>query len=165
MSNRGYYGFDLDGTLALYDGWKGADHIGEPNLPILEFAKARIKEFGPDSVRIITARVNPDNPESDVSLNAIEQWVKKHIGVPLLIQHGKDYRLDRLVDDRALQIIPNSGEFVEDLLLTTEALVDVLTEKLINARERIAELEGRLTEAQMTITKLENAVVTKESRP
>ena len=25
-----WVGFDLDGTLAKYDGWKGIDHIGEP---------------------------------------------------------------------------------------------------------------------------------------
>jgi len=28
--SKGWVGVDLDGTLAHYDGWKGADHIGEP---------------------------------------------------------------------------------------------------------------------------------------
>ena len=27
-TGKGWYGFDLDGTLAKYDGWKGIDHIG-----------------------------------------------------------------------------------------------------------------------------------------
>ena len=35
MSNNGWIGVDLDGTLAYYDGWQGIDHIGEPILPML----------------------------------------------------------------------------------------------------------------------------------
>ena len=33
VEGKGWYGFDLDGTLAKYDGWKGIDHIGEPVKP------------------------------------------------------------------------------------------------------------------------------------
>ncbi len=35
-SNSGWIGVDLDGTLAHYEGWNGANHIGEPLAPMLE---------------------------------------------------------------------------------------------------------------------------------
>lgn len=39
MSNNGWIGVDLDGTLAYYDGWIGAGHIGEPVPAMLERVK------------------------------------------------------------------------------------------------------------------------------
>ncbi len=32
--NKGWYAVDLDGTLAFYDEWRGADHIGAPIIPM-----------------------------------------------------------------------------------------------------------------------------------
>lgn len=32
--NLGWIGVDLDGTLAVYKGWNGPEHIGEP-IPIM----------------------------------------------------------------------------------------------------------------------------------
>ena len=59
---EGWYGFDLDGTLAKYDGWKGIDHIGEPVKPMVELIK-RMHDEG-KVVKIMTARVAPkENPE------------------------------------------------------------------------------------------------------
>lgn len=54
---KGWYGFDLDGTLAKYDGWKGIDHIGEPVKPMVELMK-RMHDEG-KVVKIVTARVAP----------------------------------------------------------------------------------------------------------
>ena len=54
---EGWYGFDLDGTLAKYDGWKGIDHIGEPVRPMVELIK-RMQAEG-KTVKIVTARVAP----------------------------------------------------------------------------------------------------------
>lgn len=54
---EGWYGFDLDGTLAKYDGWKGIDHIGEPVKPMVELIK-RMHDEG-KVVKIMTARVAP----------------------------------------------------------------------------------------------------------
>lgn len=60
---EGWYGFDLDGTLAKYDGWKGIDHIGEPVKPMVDLIK-RMHDEG-KTVKIMTARVAPrENPES-----------------------------------------------------------------------------------------------------
>lgn len=63
VEGKGWYGFDLDGTLAKYDGWKGIDHIGEP----VELMVARIKKMHDEGkvVKILTARVAPrSNPET-----------------------------------------------------------------------------------------------------
>ena len=54
---KGWYGFDLDGTLAKYDGWKGIDHIGEPVKPMVELIR-RMHDEG-KVVKIVTARVAP----------------------------------------------------------------------------------------------------------
>ena len=34
-----WYGFDLDGTLAEYHGWKGVEHIGKPIKPMCDLMK------------------------------------------------------------------------------------------------------------------------------
>lgn len=57
VEGKGWYGFDLDGTLAKYDGWKGIDHIGEPVKPMVELVK-RMHDEG-KVVKIMTARVAP----------------------------------------------------------------------------------------------------------
>lgn len=57
VSGDGWYGFDLDGTLAKYDGWQGLDHIGEPVKPMVELIK-RMHDEG-KAVKILTARVAP----------------------------------------------------------------------------------------------------------
>ena len=53
---KGWVGVDLDGTLAHYDKWKGADHIGVPVPRMLERVKLWLSE-GMD-IRIMTARVS-----------------------------------------------------------------------------------------------------------
>lgn len=56
-TGKGWYGFDLDGTLAKYYGWKGIDHIGEPVKPMVDL----IRKMHDDGkvVKILTARVAP----------------------------------------------------------------------------------------------------------
>ena len=62
-NGKGWYGFDLDGTLAKYDGWKGIDHIGEPVKPMVDLIKKMHAEG--KVVKIMTARVAPkEKPES-----------------------------------------------------------------------------------------------------
>lgn len=56
-TGKGWYGFDLDGTLAKYDGWKGIDHIGEPVKPMVDLIK-RMHSEG-KVVKIMTARIAP----------------------------------------------------------------------------------------------------------
>lgn len=120
MSDKGWIGVDLDGTLARYDGWISETHIGEPIHLMVERVKKWISE-GKD-VRIFTARVNPDRgmnkdgSQRDFSAVrwAIEEWCVIHIGRPLPVTCTKDYDMAVLWDDRCVQVIPNTGMTVEE---------------------------------------------------
>lgn len=105
---KGWYGCDLDGTLALYDGWKGEKHIGQP-IPRMV---ARIKEHlaRGEEVKIMTARVSSEDPE-EVAFNTkvIQAYCLEHIGQILEVTCKKDYRMIGLYDDRAIQVVPNTG--------------------------------------------------------
>lgn len=109
MSVSGWIGVDLDGTLAQYGGWKGADHIGEPIPAMLERVKGWLSEGV--EVRIFTARVSID--EDGSVERAIQDWCEQHIGHRLAVTCRKDYAMVELWDDRAIQVIPNTGERVD----------------------------------------------------
>lgn len=111
---KGWIGVDLDGTLAYYDKWKGPEHIGEPVPAMLERVKKWLKE-GKD-VRIFTARVSRNNPTNLESLGAIMDWCKEHLGCILQITSEKDYEMIELWDDRCVQVIPNKGIAIQDLV-------------------------------------------------
>lgn len=73
VTGKGWYGFDLDGTLAVYDKWEGIDHIGEPVKPMVDLIK-RMHDEG-KIVKILTARVSPrPNPETKPSPFADVNW-------------------------------------------------------------------------------------------
>ena len=102
-------GFDLDGTLAEYDGWKGSDHIGKPIKPMCDLMK-KIREEG-TKVKILTARVAPrkDGSNAEDARKHIEKWCEKNLGFVPEITHEKDSCMDVLYDDRSVQVIPNKG--------------------------------------------------------
>ena len=56
-TGKEWIGFDLDGTLARYDGWNGIDNIGEPVKPMVDIIKKLHVEG--KVVKILTARVAP----------------------------------------------------------------------------------------------------------
>lgn len=101
----GWIGVDLDGTLAMYDEWIGPEHIGEPIAPMTERVLAWLGE-GRD-VRIFTARVFNDT--DGIARGYIEAWSERVFGVRLPITCTKDYEMTELWDDRAVQIITNTG--------------------------------------------------------
>lgn len=111
MEHKGWIGVDLDGTLAHYDGWVSPTHIGEPIPLMLDRVKQWLAEG--QVVKIFTARVFPggriDPEEFTQVCIAIQQWCKWHIGQVLPITCTKDYGMVELWDDRAVQIIPNTG--------------------------------------------------------
>lgn len=112
--NNGWIGVDLDGTLAHYDKWRGADHIGAP-IPLM---LARVKAWitANRDVRIFTARVSGDAEEAEVVVAAIHAWCDKH-GLPRLpVTCIKDYQMVELWDDRCVQVIPNTGKSLADEL-------------------------------------------------
>lgn len=122
---------DLDGTLAEYNGWVAADHIGKPVQSILYMVKDWLEEG--KEVRIFTARISPLNvclnPKTDikaiqalscapeitsalVAAEAIRKWCLLHVGVVLPITNIKDQMMSVQYDDRAVQVISNTGEIV-----------------------------------------------------
>lgn len=105
--SKGWIGVDLDGTLAYYDGWVSPDHIGDPIPKMLDRVKAWLAD-GYD-VRIVTARVSHPN-ETDKAKTAIEQWLLKHVGKVLEVTCIKDFQMLELWDDRAVQVVTNTGE-------------------------------------------------------
>lgn len=110
---NGWIAVDLDGTLAHYDGWKGAGHIGAPIPAMMERVKGWLGE-GKD-VRIFTARISHDGTLSrrlDAlhAEAAIENWCHEHLGVMLPITNIKDYGMVELWDDRCVRVVPNTGE-------------------------------------------------------
>ncbi len=129
---KGWYGFDLDGTLAKYDGWKGIDHIGEPVKPMVELIK-RMHDEG-KVVKIMTARVAPRQNEDGIvgeqgivlkNEHGVEQhyvasyfirkWCETNLGFIPEIVYQKDHLMLELYDDRVKQVVPNEGWLVEDI--------------------------------------------------
>lgn len=114
----GWIGVDLDGTLAYYDDWRGADHIGEPIPAML----ARVKRWVSEGreVRIVTARVGRPDPErvSDTQekieemRRLIEDWSEEHVGKRLQVTNEKDYDMLELWDDRVVQVEKNTGRII-----------------------------------------------------
>jgi hypothetical protein len=106
---KGYIAVDLDGTLAYYEQWRGPNHIGPPIKKMLRRVMAWLAE-GID-VRIFTARVAPrDTGDHHEARAAIERWCDQWIGQRLPITHCKDLKMKQLWDDRAIQVIENTGE-------------------------------------------------------
>ena len=115
MKENGWIGVDLDGTLAHYDGWKGDGIIGEP----IGLMLARVKQWLAEGkeVRIFTARVGGDDEFAVFAeTEAIKAWCQKHLGQELEVTCKKDYLMEELWDDRAVQVFPNTGLRVDGVI-------------------------------------------------
>lgn len=111
----GWYAVDLDGTLAHYDKWLGAEHIGDP-IPMMLDRVLTWLNAGKD-VRIFTARVHLDDipdkaAEAAHVRRVIEAWCLKHLGRVIPITNKKDFQMLELWDDRCVQVVSNKGEVV-----------------------------------------------------
>lgn len=122
----GWIGVDLDGTLAEYRGFIAPDIIGAP-IPDYEADGVtptimwRVKKMIRDGVdvRIFTARVYSDgtpqrDADRDIARMAIDGWCHAHLGKSLPITCVKDYGMDILYDDRAVQVERNTGRILGD---------------------------------------------------
>ena len=112
----GWRGVDLDGTLAEYEGWRGVNHIGRPVPMMLERVLRWLKKG--DQVAIMTARVS-DPVVEEVARLAIEAWCLKHLGQVIPVTHSKDFEMFELWDDRAIQVVKNTGERADGFLEET----------------------------------------------
>jgi hypothetical protein len=104
----GWIGVDMDGTLAKHSG--GSVHgIGDP-VPAMVRRVRHWISAGID-VRIVTARVSVADPDEVKRQRLlIMAWCIKHLGRSLPVQNWKDYAMVELWDDRAVQVIPNTGK-------------------------------------------------------
>jgi hypothetical protein len=98
----GWVGVDLDGTLAEYHGWKGHEHIGKPIDAMVKRVKDWL-ESGID-VRIVTARADDSR-----GMKAVGLWCEQHLGQVLPVTDRKDFKMIELWDDRAVQVVENTG--------------------------------------------------------
>lgn len=110
--SKAWVGFDLDGTLAFYDGWKGFEHVGEPIEVIVDYAK-RLIAAGVE-VKIVTARACSlhwlvDEDEADRGITVIRAWCLEQFGQYLEVTAEKDFNMLYLVDDRAFRVETNTG--------------------------------------------------------
>lgn len=103
MAESGWIGVDFDGTLAVYDGWKGIGVFGDPIQPMVK----RVKDWLANGVvvKIFTARWH-NGPEE---IEAIRKWCELHIGEALPVTATKDYAMIELWDDRCVQVEMNKG--------------------------------------------------------
>ena len=117
----GWIGIDMDGTLAHYHGWYGVDHIGEPIPKMVERVRGWLQKGCPTKwgvshdLRIFTARVSCDTEEENARARAaVEAWCLRHLGQVLPVTCVKDYRCVEIWDDRAVQLIPNTGRRADE---------------------------------------------------
>ena len=102
MSTSGWVGFDLDGTLAWYDGWKGIEHIGEPVPRIAERLRALLAHGV--ECRVFTARVSGSEDDADEARKHIQDWTQKHFGQRLTVTNTKDFAMYAFYDDRCVAV-------------------------------------------------------------
>ncbi|SRR5258706_157856 len=123
MTGEGWIGVDLDGTLAHYDSWKDGS-IGAPIPKMVERVKAWLAKG--KTVKIVTARVSAlfdlgHDPqymplavvrikEAQEQEEAIRAWCIEHLGQTLAVTAIKDFGMIELWDDRAVQVVQNTGE-------------------------------------------------------
>ncbi len=87
MEIKEWIGFDFDGTIAIYNGWGGELEFGEPIPVMIELIRGYLKSGY--TVKIFTG-------------SRLEATCIKDLGLRLFY------------DDRAVQVIPNTGITVEN---------------------------------------------------
>ncbi len=103
MMDGEWIGVDLDGTLAHYTGWQGAEHIGDPIPEMLE--RVHLWIANGMTVKIFTARACLPQ-----QVPPIQAWLNKHGLGDLEITNEKDFGMVELWDDRVVRVITNTGQ-------------------------------------------------------
>lgn len=105
MSRRGWVGVDLNGTLARYDEGQPSNHIGVPVPKMLARVRAWLDQT--ITVKVVTVRAN-----DPVQILKIRQWLDGQGLQEVEITDRKDPDCREMWDDRAVQVVPNTGEMV-----------------------------------------------------
>ncbi|MCA1793847.1 MAG: hypothetical protein LC660_08265 [Desulfobacteraceae bacterium] len=100
-------GIDLDGTLARDNGFSGMDCIGEPVPAML----ALVRKMLNNGIRIKICTARAGDPEQ---IPIIRQWLRDNNLPELEITNTKDYQMQRLYDDRCIQVERNTGRLIVD---------------------------------------------------
>lgn len=104
---KAWIGVDLDGTLAYYDERSSIEEVGTAIPDMLALVKKMINNN--IRVKIFTARAT--DPEQ---LPLIRKWLKSN-GLPELeITNIKDFYMQRLYDDRCVQVEKNTGRLIRE---------------------------------------------------
>jgi hypothetical protein len=105
-----WIGVDLDGTLAEYTGGRGDTTIGKPIQKMVDRVRYWMN-VDKIEVRIFTARVAGSDRAANKKV--IQDWLENECNLPRLeVTCVKDYGMVELYDDRAVQVIFNTGELV-----------------------------------------------------
>lgn len=105
--SQGWIGVDLDGTLAKSERNLSLARVGEPVPKMVDLVKSMVNNGV--RVKIFTARGGDSE-----QIQLVKTWLMKN-GLPdLEVTNAKDYDMIRLYDDRAVQVIANTGEIVTD---------------------------------------------------
>ena len=106
-----WVGFDLDGTLAHYEnGYAEREFIGPP----IDLMVDRLQGYLGTGINVAIFSARVSNPGLMPGARvAIEDWCRIHLGRVLPVTCRKDYGLTELYDDRAVQVIPNTGRLAE----------------------------------------------------
>jgi hypothetical protein len=100
--NTPWVGVDLDGTLAEAGRWLSMSHIGPPVPLMMRRVKAWVSKG--IRVKIVTARAG-----NEEGLAATKLWLAEN-GLPdLEVTDKKDFDMIELWDDRAIQVVHNTG--------------------------------------------------------
>jgi hypothetical protein len=100
-------GVDLDGTLAYLDRNSSYDEVGEPVPAMMALVRKMINNG--IRIKIFTARA--EDPEQ---IPIIRKWLKDNNLPKLEITNMKDYNMQRLYDDRCIQVERNTGRLIVD---------------------------------------------------
>lgn len=100
-------GVDLDGTLAYLDRNSSYGEVGEPVPAMMALVRKMINNG--IRIKIFTARV--EDPEQ---IPIIRTWLKDNNLPDLEITNVKDYNMQRLYDDRCIQVERNTGRLIVD---------------------------------------------------
>jgi len=112
---------DLDGTLAKFAAWRGIGHIGKP-IPEMMARVRRWREEG-RKVKIFTARASHEE-----YVPAIRKWLKKHKLADLEVTNELDPYVVEVWDDRAIQVVTNTGHIVRSPSLSARPKAPLLEE-------------------------------------
>lgn len=116
MSEEAWIGVDLDGTLIKQDleNWNPEVISDDLIEPMAERIRIWLKNGM--KVKIMTARVGGYKRNCihvSIVRRIIEDWTEKHFGKRLEVTCEKDYGMIQLWDDRAIQVVLNTGERVD----------------------------------------------------